>query len=413
MTMAAKKTPSPNVIQFPAAAQTEKKKPRKKNLRADGRFCVRVTVKENGKSKQIPFYSTISRADAKAKAQEFKERMGFGLKIEDRNITVKDWASRWIEANKKGKSYGRIENYHTSERFVNARIGEKPVRAVTQLDLVSLMGDLDGYSTSYIGKIHWFVCTIFKDAYINHIIGFDPSIGLKKPEGTYTGHRSLEPWEIDLILNHWRGRRAGIWMMAMLFCGIRRSEALAATLGNFNQDTFEWLVEYSAHEERNVIVDSEKKRGKTDAAIRTIQVYEPLRSALLEDFQKNPRGYFISNAEQERATSSSFRRSWDQMLLYLEKAANNLDPEKQLPRAISKEKPENWILVDFTPHDLRYTFATFLFDAEVDEKTAQRWMGHTSPEMTRDLYAQLTTERKARSDENLSRYLERFSGLKG
>lgn len=75
--MAAKKTPSLNVIQFPAAAQTEKKKPRKKNLRADGRFCVRITVKENGKSKQIPFYSTISRADAKAKAQEFKERMGF------------------------------------------------------------------------------------------------------------------------------------------------------------------------------------------------------------------------------------------------------------------------------------------------------------------------------------------------
>lgn len=282
---------------------------------------------------------------------------------------------------------------------------------MTQLDLVSIMGDMDGFSTSYIGKVHWFICTIFKDAYINHIIGFNTAEGLKKPEGTYIGHRSLEPWEIDLILNNWRGRRAGIWMMAMLFCGIRRSEALAATLSSFDQETCEWRVDYSAHEERNIIVDSEKKRGKTAAAIRTIQVFEPLRSALIEDFQANPRTYFICNSGGDRATSSGFRRSWDQMLLYLEKIANGFDPEKMLPRDITKEKPESWRHVDFTPHDLRYTFATFLFDADVDEKTAQRWMGHTSPEMTRDLYAQLTAERKARSDENLSRYLSRFSGL--
>ena len=59
--------------------------------------------------------------------------------------------------------------------------------------------------------------------------------------------------------------------------------------------------------------------------------------------------------------------------------------------------------------DLRYTYATILYDAGVDEKTAQRWLGHTSPEMTRDLYAKLTAERKARSDQNLNDYFKRFA----
>ena len=64
--------------------------------------------------------------------------------------------------------------------------------------------------------------------------------------------------------------------------------------------------------------------------------------------------------------------------------------------------------VSFTAHDLRYTYATMLFDAGVDEKTAQKWLGHTSPEMTRDLYAQLTKEREAKSDKNYTEYLKRF-----
>ena len=401
------KSKAPNVIQFPVPTTTQEKKPKKKNLRDDGRFCVRVTVTQNGERKQVPFYSSISRADAKEKAEAFKKQIGLGLNPDDRDITVAQWGSRWIAANEKDKGHNQRENYRSSKKFIDRRIGERPIRAVTELELSSLIGDLNGYSSSYINKIFWFLKTLFKSAYRNHIISIDPSEFLSKPKGTYTGHRCLEEWEIALILNHWKARRAGIWMMALLFCGIRRSESYAARLKNFDQDKSEWVVEYSAHEENNRIVDSELRQGKTDAAIRTINIFEPLRSALIWDFKEHPRTYFMENANGSRVTESGYRRSWDQMILYLEKVANGLDPEKQLPK--NCREADGWISVHFTAHDLRYTFATFLYDAGVDEKTAQRWMGHESAEMTRDLYAKLTAERQARSDTSLVTYFSRFT----
>ena len=115
----------------------------------------------------------------------------------------------------------------------------------------------------------------------------------------------------------------------------------------------------------------------------------------------------MENANGSRVTESGYRRSWDQMILYLEKVANGLDPEKQIPK--NCRSAEGWIPAHFTAHDLRYTFATFLYNADVDEKTAQRWMGHESAEMTRDLYAKLTAERQARSDTSLVTYLSRFT----
>ena len=110
---------------------------------------------------------------------------------------------------------------------------------------------------------------------------------------------------------------------------IQRSEAYAARLKNFDQVKSEWGVEYSAHEENNRIVDSELGLGKTEAAIRTLNIFEPLRSALIWDFKEHPRTYFMENANGSRVTESGYRRSWDQMILYLEKVANGLGPKNR------------------------------------------------------------------------------------
>ncbi len=52
---------------------------------------------------------------------------------------------------------------------------------------------------------------------------------LKKPRGTYTGHRALEPWEMDLLLKHYHCARAGLWAITMMLAGTRRGETLTLT----------------------------------------------------------------------------------------------------------------------------------------------------------------------------------------
>lgn len=57
-------------------------------------------------------------------------------------------------------------------------------------------------------------------------------------------------------------------------------------------------------------------------------------------------------------------------------------------------------------HDLRHTFASMLYDADVDVKTAQKVMGHTSPEITMRIYTHLSDAKESASLDKMRAYLE-------
>lgn len=48
----------------------------------------------------------------------------------------------------------------------------------------------------------------------------------------------------------------------------------------------------------------------------------------------------------------------------------------------------------FTPHQLRHTYATMLYSAGVDILTAQRLLGHASPQVTLEIYTHLEKQKK-------------------
>ncbi|MBS7299062.1 MAG: tyrosine-type recombinase/integrase [Eubacteriales bacterium] len=47
-----------------------------------------------------------------------------------------------------------------------------------------------------------------------------------------------------------------------------------------------------------------------------------------------------------------------------------------------------------TPHQLRHAYATILYEAGIDEKDAQELMGHTSIQLTRDIYTHISKKRE-------------------
>ena len=109
---------------------------------------------------------------------------------------------------------------------------------------------------------------------------------------------------------------------------------------------------------------------------------------------------------------SSFRSQWKTLLRRLTNINAGFPPNKVPPK--EKKAKEEYLKkleekkVDFDRHDLRHTYATFLFESGVDEKSAMFYLGHTSPEMTRDLYAHLREEQLRRSDTSLAEYFKRF-----
>ena len=56
-------------------------------------------------------------------------------------------------------------------------------------------------------------------------------------------------------------------------------------------------------------------------------------------------------------------------------------------------------------HDFRHTYCTMLYEAGIDLKTAQRWMGHADEKMILRIYAHLTERQEQKAVEKLKEFM--------
>ena len=59
-------------------------------------------------------------------------------------------------------------------------------------------------------------------------------------------------------------------------------------------------------------------------------------------------------------------------------------------------------------HDFRHTYCVMLFDAGVDMKTAQKWMGHADATMIMRIYDHLSKIRTDRSTDAMMQLVEKL-----
>lgn len=396
--------PELRVLDFPAKPQKKEKKRRKYEM-PDGTFKAKPMI--NGKRHTVRGKST---KEVEEKIAQLQREYKGGLDLNMRNITVEEWSKIWYKTEIVNVSRGHASNVQRQLDVINNQIGSMKVRDVRLIHLKNVMNIRSGQSESYIDKLHSAITRLFRAARQNQIINVDPAVDLKKIKGTYTGHRCLEPREIDLLLDNWRCCPAGVWAVTMMLSGVRRGECLALRTEDFRFDKGVIRVQDAVEIYNNTVV--RKGKTKTGAGMRETPMYEPLTSIIQEDINANPRKEFVLKVNGKPISESSFRSQWATLMRRLTNIAAGFPPNKIPPK--EKKKKEEYKKkiqehkIDFGCHDLRHTYATFLFESGVDEKSAMFYLGHTSPEMTRDLYAHLREEQLRRSDTSLGEYFKRF-----
>ena len=333
-----------------------------------------------------------------------------GMKAEAMGLTVRAYAMRWVSTYKAHLTDGP---YNTHVRMLNRfcdheDIGSRRMQDIDTIDVQDFYNTAEGKSYSYICDMRDTIKGLFKFALADRIIQHDPTIKAKLPKGKKGTHRAITLLERELItkLDH-RMRPAA---MAMLYAGLRRGEAMALDIDrdvNFENKTIS--VRYAVRfpdQNHPELVDP-----KTEAGSRTI----PLLDVLAQELA-GKHGLLITDADGKLMSEHAWSRAWESYLVKLSAMHNGCakrwygkTKEHKAIIAAGGKLPQ-WVDISIRPHDLRHSYCTMLYDAGVDLKTAQLWMGHADADVTMKIYTHLTEERQIKATKDLEKAAKNLYG---
>lgn len=347
--------------------------------RADGRYCC--------KYKSIQFMGD-SPSEAFAKRDEYKRQEAAGLKAEAKGITVRQYAAKWLMTYKAGVTARTFNGYACYVDVLTSALGDVALKDVSATDIQAIYNGFVGKSASYIRKAAQTISGVFNAALADRLVLGNPCASIKPPKGTAGTHRAITKQEREII--HAVEHPFAPAVMVMLYAGLRRGEALAIDIDrdvDINARTI--TVREAVRWDSNQAILSDPK---TEAGSRVVPLMQPL-VVLLRDRH----GLLAPSASGAHMSNQAFRRAWNGYVSAAETVLNG-DTKRWYGRR--KGQGSEWLKAhpwrDFSirPHDLRHSFCTMLYDAGVDLKTAQKWMGHADTTMITRIYAHLTAEKE-------------------
>lgn len=386
--------------------------------RDDGRVQVQIDIgiNEDGSRKRKYFYGK-SLAEARMRRDAWLEEQEQRKKFFKPDITMEEWGSMWLES-----VDGTTEAVtHRSKKYAVAQqnrfeydgvaLGSIAVKDLMPIHIQAYMRSLAGMSSGTIKQRRCVIKGMLSSAIANSIIDRSPWQGIKVPKGTYSGHRALESDEQKLVLDTWKEHRCGLWALTLMLTGVRREELAALDVRDVDLKNKQIHV----HAAIAMADGGAAKSTKSEAGERVVpifsQLYEPLRNHI--GTRKN--GLLFSAVGGQTLTATSFRQAWRSYMIALERKKNGIEPcgktagfrRDVIGKRFEKEGKQYQRIREFTPHDLRYTYATILYDAGVDVKTAAYLLGHADITMTMKIYTKLSARKKLQGLDALAGYMDK------
>lgn len=390
--------------------------------RADGRYRVDLIVgHKDGKAIRKSFYSRISMSDAKRQRDEWMDAHEYGgegvptPKI-DGGVTFDKWSEMWLASYKANMTPNTRDFYfYKAKAFADyvrngIRYGDMQMQAFKPFHFSEYIASLSGMSRSTIRSSKTTLKQIFDAAKSNGLVkrevcaDISDTVSAQRVKGTYEGHRALSRELIDLIGERYSGHDFGLFVMIMLFSGLRPGEV--AGLQWEDVDFSENVLHVRQSRDLN---HNEEKATKTEAGVRDVPLFAPLRKALKA--AQGIHGYICTTATGLPLSATQTKRGCKSFKDYLERIINDVQfPECR--RGVRNDMHgEEWRTIDFTLYDLRATFCTTLYDAGVDLKTAQKLMGHRDAATTMRIYTKLSDEREEQSTKKMDAFLSANYGF--
>lgn len=343
--------------------------------RPDGRWVKTVTINK----KRVFFYSSAE-SERQAERDIAKQLLEY-TKKEEQGKTFKEVSEEWSDAHFETIEYNTQKYYRASLKQLNEYFAQEMIKDITPTDIKVFIDKLCynyGYALKTVKSRLLVLNLIFKYAVINRYTENNPCTYISTPKNLKKTRREAPEEDVLQVVKQSVGIEFGFFAYFILYTGLRRGEALALRYSDIDFENGIISVNKSIYHINNV---PHEKTPKTSAGVRSVVLLDNLIPLLKSNKKtKDKNELLFGNADGRWLTNGQFQSLWENYI-------------KQTKLKI-------------TPHQLRHAYATILYEAGIDEKDAQELMGHTTIQLTRDIYTHISKKRRKLTAERLNNFLK-------
>lgn len=330
-------------------APQQRNKKKKMYQRPDGLFEQIKTI--NGK--RVAFRGKTEK--------EVTDKMIQYQEEQEKGPLFREVAEKWWYNTVEEVEYNTAKGYQTIYNYSIERFGSQRIRNIFPSDIAAYIKHLAsrGYAYKTVSNHLSVLRLIFDYAIANDIIQYNPTASISIPRRLPRSHREIaSDKDIALICQNAENGLFGLLGVFCLYTGCRISEACAVRFKDIDRAAQTLTIGNAIYYEHN---QPKLKSPKTDAGYRTVPL-PPFLLDLIPDGKPNT-FLFSKNSGKTALTGSQVRSGW--------------------------EKYQKEIGITCTAHQLRHAYATLLYEAKIDEKTAQKMMGHADISTTIKIYTHI------------------------
>ena len=340
--------------------------------RQDGLYEVKVTLGKDfdGRLIRKSFYSSVSKADAKAKAEQYKIDQAVykatGELPEPSVMTFEKWINKWLDTYKKGvvKDHTYHFTYKSNiEKYLIPYFGKAHLMDIQQIDIQKYFNTVRSESGEPLAKStldkHKLILKSMFDAAIDNDLCYKNPVknirfqhvsdsAVKKvwtKEQAETAEKyARHCWCLDIVL--------------YLHTGLRRSELLGLKWEDIDFEENTLHVQRAVVQTKGKIVVDKPKSATSDRIVPFSADF----GKYLKKFQSDNEYVMGNDGIMSPATYSKHFH----------------DFMKKMSAATG--------VPELTPHELRHTYGTLRREEGVDIYTIQKVMGHADISITASIY---------------------------